>query len=326
MADPNGQEAGIAFLEANKSKDGVVTLLSGLQYKVLNEGGGLEHPTVSTPCDCHYSGRLLDGTQFDSSYDRGEPSAFAPNQVIKGWTEAMQLMVQGDKWELYIPMEMAYGASGKPPKIPAAATLVFIMEIVKIKGATVAKQVTFPTWTTEELALWLEKDQAACKTWSDSKSTAWEGGDEKLKDKYPTRPDLDAWLVARCIYMRMHARTNARTHHTQRHTNTHNLSHTNTSQNTLNHTNTNAHTHARTHAQTRTCTHAHVHPPPHRMRRARTQGTRRCGSARALRRSHPPPLRLLPPLRSPRRPPVSSSHQFLTQSRFPPTRRNWKRS
>jgi len=114
----------------------------------------------------------------------------------------MQLMVQGDKWELYIPMEMAYGASGKPPKIPAAATLVFIMEIVKIKGATVAKQVTFPTWTTEELALWLEKDQAACKTWSDSKSTAWEGGDEKLKDKYPTRPDLDAWLDETCTNSR----------------------------------------------------------------------------------------------------------------------------
>jgi len=268
MADPNGQEAGIAFLEANKSLDGVVTLPSGLQYKVLSEGGGLEHPTVSTPCDCHYSGRLLDGTQFDSSYDRGEPSAFAPNQVIKGWTEAMQLMVQGDKWELYIPMEMAYGASGKPPKIPAAATLVFIMEIVKIKGATVAKQVTFPTWTTEELALWLEKDQAACKTWSDSKSTAWEGGDEKLKDKYPTRPDLDVWLVSRCIYVRMHARAvtpYTEDTHTHTHTNTHNLSRTNTSRNTHNHTNMHAHTHActhaQTHAQTRTCTLSRTPPP-----------------------------------------------------------------
>eukprot|EP00961_Rhodomonas_salina_P041505 558660-Rhodomonas_salina.2 len=81
MADPNGKEAGIAFLEENKKKDGVITLPSGLQYKVLEEGGGLEHPKVDTECACHYAGRLLDGTQFDSSYDRGEPSTFAPNQV-----------------------------------------------------------------------------------------------------------------------------------------------------------------------------------------------------------------------------------------------------
>jgi len=198
MADPNGKEAGLAYLEANKSKAGVITLASGLQYKILNEGGGMEHPTVSTPCDCHYAGRLLDDTQFDSSYDRGEPTTFAPNQVIKGWTEAMQLMVQGDKWELYVPMEMAYGASGKPPKIPAAATLIFIIEIVKIKGATVAKQMTYPVWTTEQLALWLDKDESACQAWRDGKSSAWEGGDEKLKEKYPTRPDIETWLDETC--------------------------------------------------------------------------------------------------------------------------------
>ena len=103
MSDPNGAEAGAAFLAANKDKDGVITLASGLQYKVLEEGAGMEHPTVSTPCECHYAGRLLDGTEFDSSYKRGTPTTFAPNQVIKGWTEAMQLMVQGDKWEMYIP-------------------------------------------------------------------------------------------------------------------------------------------------------------------------------------------------------------------------------
>ena len=94
---------GDKFLAENKLKDGVITLPSGLQYKVLEEGAGLEHPLVSTPCACHYAGRLIDGTEFDSSYKRGRPSTFAPNQVIKGWTEAMQLMVQGDKWEMCTP-------------------------------------------------------------------------------------------------------------------------------------------------------------------------------------------------------------------------------
>merc|ERR1712151_1297272 len=121
------------------SKEGVVTLPSGLQYKVLEEGGGMEHPLVSTPCERHYAGRLLDGTEFDSSYKRGTPTTFAPNQVIKGWTEAMQLMVEGDKWEMYIPMEMAYGPNGKLPTIPPAAALIFVMEIVKILGPSVPK-------------------------------------------------------------------------------------------------------------------------------------------------------------------------------------------
>merc|ERR1719382_9585 len=91
----------------------------------------------ATPCECHYAGRLLDGSEFDSSYKRGTPTTFAPNQVIKGWTEAMQLMVQGDKWEMYIPYNLAYGEDGSPPSIPPAACLTFIMEIVKIKGPTV---------------------------------------------------------------------------------------------------------------------------------------------------------------------------------------------
>ena len=92
--DPNGKEAGAKFLAENKGKDGIITLASGLQYEVLVEGAGLKHPTVDSPCDCHYAGQLLDGTEFDSSYSRGKPSTFAPNQVIKGWTEAMQLMVR----------------------------------------------------------------------------------------------------------------------------------------------------------------------------------------------------------------------------------------
>merc|ERR1719399_1971485 len=85
-------EKGLKFLEENKGKEGVNTLASGLQYKVLRKGTGVFHPTVDSPCECHYKGTLIDGTQFDSSYDRGSPTTFAPNQVIKGWTEAMQLM------------------------------------------------------------------------------------------------------------------------------------------------------------------------------------------------------------------------------------------
>ena len=80
--DPNGEQAGKAFLAANKARPGVTTLASGLQYRVLEEGGGLAHPKVSTPCECHYAGRLLDGTEFDSSYKRGKPSSFAPNQGV----------------------------------------------------------------------------------------------------------------------------------------------------------------------------------------------------------------------------------------------------
>eukprot|EP00656_Telonema_subtile_P000203 TRINITY_DN10102_c0_g1_i2.p1 TRINITY_DN10102_c0_g1~~TRINITY_DN10102_c0_g1_i2.p1 ORF type:complete len:238 (-),score=80.83 TRINITY_DN10102_c0_g1_i2:253-966(-) len=127
-------EAGLKYLEENKGKEGVITLPSGMQYKVLRKGEGADHPTVDSPCECHYKGTLTDGTQFDSSYDRGEPTTFAPNQVIKGWTEAMQLMVEGDKWEMYIPSELGYGDSGSPPKIKGGDVLVFTMEIIKIKG------------------------------------------------------------------------------------------------------------------------------------------------------------------------------------------------
>merc|ERR1740130_2280574 len=103
-------EFGLKFLEDNK---GVITLASGLQYKVLRAGDGDKHPLVNAPCECHYEGRSAmdypSGPKFDSSYDRGSPTTFAPNQVIKGWTEAMQLMVVGDKWEMFIPSGLAYG-------------------------------------------------------------------------------------------------------------------------------------------------------------------------------------------------------------------------
>ena len=101
---------------------------------MLKEGDGTKHPKPDTPCDCHYKGNVIAdvdtlGKQFDSSYDRGEPSSFAPSQVIAGWTEAMQLMVEGDKWEMYIPSNLGYGDSGD-----VSGTLVFTMELVKING------------------------------------------------------------------------------------------------------------------------------------------------------------------------------------------------
>lgn len=127
-------EQGLKFLEENKHKPGVVALPSGLQYKVLEKGSGGFHPTVNAPCLCHYAGTLIDGSEFDSSYARGSPTTFAPNQVIKGWTEAMQLMVEGDKFELYIPSELAYGDSGSGAKIPGGSMLIFTIEMIKING------------------------------------------------------------------------------------------------------------------------------------------------------------------------------------------------
>jgi len=127
-------EKGLAFLAEKAKEEGVTDTGSGLLYKVLRKGSGKAHPLVGTSCECHYEGTLIDGTKFDSSYDRGSPTSFAPNQVIKGWTEAMQLMVEGDKWEMYIPSEMAYGARGSPPKIGPDEVLIFRMEIIKING------------------------------------------------------------------------------------------------------------------------------------------------------------------------------------------------
>merc|ERR1719382_2319252 len=135
-------EFGLKFLEENKQKEGVVVLPSGLQYKVLREGEGTDHPLKGTSCECHYEGRTAqkfseDPTgmnTFDSSYARGSTTSFAPNQVIRGWTEAMQLMVEGDKWELYIPSEMGYGDRGSGAKIGGGDVLVFTIEIIKING------------------------------------------------------------------------------------------------------------------------------------------------------------------------------------------------
>jgi FKBP-type peptidyl-prolyl cis-trans isomerase FklB len=124
---------GLEYLNANKLKEGVTELPSGLQYRVLKEGpAGGPSPGVSTRCACHYRGTTIDGKEFDSSYSRGQPTTFAPNQVIKGWTEAMQLMKEGDKWELVIPSELAYGDRQMGADITPGAVLVFTLEMIKV--------------------------------------------------------------------------------------------------------------------------------------------------------------------------------------------------
>ncbi|MBR9912175.1 MAG: FKBP-type peptidyl-prolyl cis-trans isomerase [Gammaproteobacteria bacterium] len=123
------QKEGQAFLQANAKKAGVVTTASGLQYKVLTKGTGPK-PTAANQVTVHYSGKLLDGTEFDSSYSRGEPATFGVTQVIPGWTEALQLMSEGAKWEVYIPSNLAYGPGGAGGDIGPNATLVFEIELL----------------------------------------------------------------------------------------------------------------------------------------------------------------------------------------------------
>ena len=125
------RDAGKKFLEENAQKEGVITLPSGLQYKVLVKGEG-EVPTRSDKVKVHYEGRLLDGTVFDSSYKRNEPSEFTPTQVIKGWTEALTMMPVGSKWQLYIPYELAYGERGAGEDIEPYSTLIFDVELLDI--------------------------------------------------------------------------------------------------------------------------------------------------------------------------------------------------
>lgn len=130
--EPN-KKAGDAFLAANKTKEGVVTLPSGLQYKILKEGTGPK-PTPADSVVCNYRGTLIDGKEFDSSYKRGQPATFPVGQVIKGWTEALQLMPVGSKWQLFVPPDLAYGDRGAGPDIGPGATLIFEVELISIKG------------------------------------------------------------------------------------------------------------------------------------------------------------------------------------------------
>ncbi len=124
---------GEAFLAANKAKEGVVTLPSGLQYKILQAGTGPK-PAASDSVVCNYRGTLIDGTEFDSSYKRGQPTTFPVSGVIKGWTEALQLMPVGSKWQLFVPSDLAYGARGAGANIGPNSTLIFEVELLSIQA------------------------------------------------------------------------------------------------------------------------------------------------------------------------------------------------
>lgn len=124
-------EEGKKFLQANKSKEGVVSLPSGLQYKIVKAGTG-KQPGPNDTVTTHYRGTLIDGSEFDSSYKRGKPASFPVSGVIKGWTEALQLMKEGAKWELFVPSELAYGERGAGSNVPANSTLLFEVELIAV--------------------------------------------------------------------------------------------------------------------------------------------------------------------------------------------------
>jgi FKBP-type peptidyl-prolyl cis-trans isomerase FklB len=126
------KKEGDAFLAANKTKDGVVTLPSGLQYKILTQGAGPK-PTATDSVVCNYRGTLINGTEFDSSYKRGEPATFPVSGVIKGWTEALQLMPVGSKYQLFVPSDLAYGERSPGPEIAPDSTLIFEVELLSIE-------------------------------------------------------------------------------------------------------------------------------------------------------------------------------------------------
>jgi FKBP-type peptidyl-prolyl cis-trans isomerase FklB len=131
-------KAGQDFLAQNKTKEGVVALPDGLQYKILKAGTGPK-PAATDSVVCNYRGTLLDGTEFDSSYKRGQPATFPVSGVIKGWTEAVQLMPVGSKWQLFIPADLAYGNRGAGPDIGPNATLIFEVELLSIQNKAAAQ-------------------------------------------------------------------------------------------------------------------------------------------------------------------------------------------
>ena len=126
------KKEGETYLAANKGKEGVVTLPSGLEYKILKEGTGPK-PTANDSVVCNYRGTLINGTEFDSSYKRGQPATFSVTGVIKGWTEALQLMPVGSKWQLFVPADLAYGERGPAPEIGPNSTLIFEVELLSIE-------------------------------------------------------------------------------------------------------------------------------------------------------------------------------------------------
>jgi FKBP-type peptidyl-prolyl cis-trans isomerase len=133
VAGEMNKKESVEFLAANKAKDGVVTLPSGLQYKILTAGTGPK-PTASDTVVCNYRGTLISGTEFDSSYKRGQPASFPVNGVIKGWTEALQLMPVGSKWQLFVPSDLGYGDRGAGADIGPGATLIFEVELLSIQS------------------------------------------------------------------------------------------------------------------------------------------------------------------------------------------------
>jgi len=133
QAGEANKKEGDAFLAANKAKDGVVALPSGLQYKILTAGTGPK-PAASDSVVCNYRGTLIDGKEFDSSYKRGQPATFPVSGVIKGWTEALQLMPVGSKWQLFVPSDLAYGDRGTGPDIGPNSTLIFEVELLSIQS------------------------------------------------------------------------------------------------------------------------------------------------------------------------------------------------
>lgn len=145
-------EKGKRFLEKNKIREGVITLNSGLQYKVLKKGTGKYHPAPETPCVVHYAGTTPSLTpdainrdvsqwdEFDSSYKKGEPVTYAPNNVITGWKDVLQMMVEGDHWEVYIPSELGYGVAGSGAKIKGGDVLIFRIELLIINGRAFPKK------------------------------------------------------------------------------------------------------------------------------------------------------------------------------------------
>lgn len=222
-ADAQDDAAGEAFLQANRDKPGVVELDSGLQYKILTNGTGLYHPREYCQCQCHYEGRLAalnhNGHVFDSSYERGEPLQVSPMQVMEGWNQAMQRMVAGDVWELYIPAALAYGAMGHAPDIPPHAVLWFELHLVTVdcpaQHRTLALKCRVDTGALcndRELAY---RDKIANDSWPASKIVAELsriGGivQDNEQAVTPLKEELLEWLLRR-QYILQHFVTQATT-------------------------------------------------------------------------------------------------------------------
>jgi FKBP-type peptidyl-prolyl cis-trans isomerase FklB len=139
LAGETNKREGDEFLAVNKTKEGVVTLPSGLEYKILTQGTGPK-PLASDSVVCNYRGTLVNGTEFDSSYKRGQPATFPVTGVIKGWTEALELMPVGSKWQLFLPAELAYGERGPSPEIGPNSTLIFEVELLSIQAKDKEKE------------------------------------------------------------------------------------------------------------------------------------------------------------------------------------------